>query len=257
MFPYIHFLGRDIGSYGLCIVIAVTLVVILALRKGKSNGLIIEDLLIVGACALGFALIGGSLLYVFITYSPAQIGEFIRLGDLSFLGSGIVFYGGLIGGMMGALIGIRIAKCKFALIERSVVPFIPLGHAIGRVGCVLAGCCYGYAYSGPFALYYSNSVSGLSPEQGCFPVQLLESLVNIGICIFLLWCEKKIKRASVLLFIYLGMYAISRFFLEMFRGDAVRGIWTSLSTSQIISVLLLCVSVVGLIWGKKNRIQCT
>ena len=250
MYPYIHIFGRTIGSYGLCLTVGFILSAVMAVRKGKSHGLIMEDVLIVAAFALGFVLLGGSLLYVFVTYSPEKIWEFIIRGNFRFLSSGIVFYGGLLGGIAGALLGIRVAGCELSLIERSVVPFIPLGHAIGRFGCVLAGCCHGFAYEGPFALYYPNSVLGLSPEQGYFPVQLLEALGNLGICCFLVWYEKRMKRVTELIFLYLGLYAISRFFLEMLRGDAARGVWYHLSTSQIISILLLIISIVGF-WKNK------
>lgn len=255
MYPYINIFDRQIGTYGLCLTVGFVLAVILALQKGKTKGLIIEDLLVVGAFGLGCALLGGSLLYVFVTYSLTQIRAFLQQGDFSFLGSGIVFYGGLIGGVAGTLVGIRVAGCKFEVIERSVVPFVPLGHAIGRVGCVMAGCCYGFAYGGPFALHYPHAVSGLSPEQGYFPVQPLEALINVGICLFLLWYEKKMKRATHLLFAYLGLYAVSRFFLEMLRGDEIRGAWNLISTSQIISILLLIVSIVGLCWGKRSNAE--
>lgn len=251
MYPYISFFGRSIGTYGLCMLLGVALAVVLSILKGKTHGLAFEDVLIVGAAALGFALVGGSVLFVCITYTPEQIVAFLRAGDFGFLSSGIVFYGGLIGGILGALAGIRIAGCKFAVVERSVVPFIPLGHAVGRVGCVLAGCCHGFAYSGPFALYYPHSILGLSPTQGYFPVQPLESLINICICGFLLRYEKRAHRATDLLFAYLGLYAVSRFLLEYLRGDAIRGVWNHLSTSQIISLVLFCISFLGMLWKRK------
>ncbi len=254
MYPFIHIFGRDIGTYGLCLATGFALAFFLALRKGKPHGLIAEDLLIVGAFALGTALVGGTLMYIFVTYSPSEIVEFVQRGDFSFLSSGIVFYGGLIGGLAGAMGGIRVAGCKFDVIERSVVPFVPLGHAIGRIGCVMAGCCHGFAYDGLLALHYPKSVSGVSPEQGFFPVQPLESLINVGISVFLLWYEKRMKRMTELLFVYLGLYGFSRFFLEMLRGDAIRGIWNTLSTSQIVSILLLCVSIIGILWKKKTQV---
>jgi phosphatidylglycerol:prolipoprotein diacylglycerol transferase len=225
----------------------------LALRKGKPNGLIIPDVCIIGAMALLGAVIGGGVLYIFVTYSLDEIIAFVQRGDFSFLNGGIVFYGGLIGGVLGALLGIRIAGCSLQLIEHSVIPFVPLGHAVGRIGCVMAGCCHGFEYDGLFALYYPNSVSGLSPDQGYFPVQPLESLINVGICLILLWFEKRMKRATGLLFVYLGLYSISRFFLEMLRGDAVRGVWNGFSTSQIISMVMLCVSIVGLLWKRNPK----
>lgn len=253
MYPYISVFGRNIGTYGLCMVLGFALAFVLALRKGRPSGLLIEDLLIIGAIALGFSLFGGSLLYVVVTYSCEQIIAFIAAGDFRFLSSGIVFYGGLLGGIAGALIGIRVAKCKLETVIRSVVPYIPLGHAIGRVGCVMAGCCHGFPYDGPFALYYPHSVSGLSPEQGYFPVQLLEALINVVICIVLVSVEKKLKRAKDLIFAYLGMYAVSRFCLEMLRGDAIRGVWYALSTSQIISIVLVCISIIGVCWKKQKQ----
>lgn len=253
MYPYISVFGHNIGTYGLCMLSGVALAVILAIHTGKAKGLIFEDVLIVGAFALGFALIGGCALFVFVTYSPEQIIDFVRSGNFTFLSSGIVFYGGLIGGILGALVGIRVAGCEFVIVERSLVPFIPLGHAIGRIGCVLAGCCHGFAYNGPAALYYPHSVLGLSPTQGYFPVQPLESLINIGICAFLLWFEKKMRRATDLLFAYLGLYATFRFLLEYLRGDAIRGVWHSISTSQIISLALLGISILGMLWKRRPQ----
>lgn len=252
MYPFIYILGRNIGTYGLCMVIGILVAAALTMLRGKPRGLLVEDLLIVAAFAVAFALVGGSLLFVFVTFPLEQIWNFIRQGDFRFLSGGIVFYGGLIGGFVGALLGIRVAGCGFSVMERSVVPFIPLGHGIGRVGCVMGGCCYGMEYTGPFAVYYPHSIVGLSPDQGYFPVQPLEALINVGICLILLWYEKRAKNGGKLLFAYLGMYAVSRFFLEMLRGDAVRGIWYAISTSQIISLGLLAVSLVGIFWRRKT-----
>ena len=252
MYPYIHILGRDIGTYGLCLILGFALVFVCALLRGKPKGLILEDLMIVGAFVLGFALLGGGLLYLLVSYSLSEILEFIRNGEYSFLSGGIVFYGGLFGGIAGAMLGIQVAGCKLGVIIRSVVPFIPLGHAIGRIGCLMAGCCYGFTYNGLFALYYPHSVAGLSPEQGYFPVQVLEALVNVGICWLLVRYEKRAKRNINVLLSYLLMYAVSRFFLEMLRGDAVRGGWSGLSTSQIISIVLVGICTSSLLYIRKS-----
>lgn len=254
MCPYINIFGRQISTYGLCLVLGFYLVAVLAFYRGKPHGVKIEDLAVIAGLTFGGAVFGGVLLYVFITYSFDQIIAFIREGDWRFITSGIVFYGGLIGGFLGTLIGVRIAKSDFDLIVHCVVPFVPLGHALGRVGCVMSGCCHGFEYDGLFALYYPNSVTGISPNQGYFPVQPLESLINIGICLILLYAEKKMKRSRQLLFLYLGLYSAARFFLEMLRGDTIRGIWSGFSTSQYISMALLCVSLcVSLMEHNRNQ----
>lgn len=239
MYPYIDIFGRQVGLYGVCMVLGFFLVGYLGLRRGKPHGFCVEDLMIIAAFVFGCAVLVGGLMYVFVTYSFDQIMAFIRQGNFSFLTSGIVFYGGLIGGVLGALLGIRVAKTDMHLVEHSLVPFIPLGHAIGRVGCVMAGCCYGFEYDGPLALHYPHAVTDASPDKGYFPVQPLESLMNIVICIALLLLSKKAKRKFGLLAWYLTFYAISRFFLEMLRGDAIRGVFNGFSTSQYISMALL------------------
>lgn len=239
MYPYIDIFGLRFGSYGVCMALGFALVCVLAPRRGKPMGLGMEDILIIAAMALGGALAVGGLLYVFVTYSIAEILTFIRQGDFRFLGSGIVFYGGLIGGILGAVIGIRIAKCDLRTVEYTVVPFIPLGHAVGRIGCVMAGCCYGFEYDGPLAVHYPHAITGIPADQGYFPVQLLESLLNVGICILLLFLGRRAKRKFDLLVCYLAFYAMTRFFLEMLRGDVIRGVWRGFSTSQYISLALL------------------
>ena len=239
MYPYINIFDRQIGTYGLCMVLGFFLVGFLSLRRGKPRGFCVEDLMIVAATVFGCAVLVGGLMYVFVTYSFDQIMAFIRQGNFSFLTSGIVFYGGLIGGILGALLGVRIAKTDMRLVEHSIVPFIPLGHAIGRIGCVMAGCCYGFEYDGPFALHYPHAITNASPDKGYFPVQPLESLINVAICFALLGVAKKVKYKFGLLAWYLTFYAISRFGLEMLRGDAIRGVWNGFSTSQYISMALL------------------
>lgn len=246
MLPYIYIGDKVIGSYGLMMALAVLLVGALSFRKAKQLNVLREDILIVGATVIGFALLGGKLLYIFVTYSLPWIWEQICAGNLRiFSDGGIVFYGGLIGGLLGAILGIRIAKCDFWHIEHAVIPYVPLGHAIGRIGCLLAGCCHGCKYDGIFAIYYPNSVQGLSPAQGYFPIQLAEAVWNVAVSVCLIKCAGKCKKPFALISVYLLLYAVGRFVLEFFRGDTVRGIYFGLSVSQWISMGLV---VACLIW---------
>lgn len=254
MHPFIDLFGRQIGTYGLCMAVAVLLVGTISILRGKKQGVVPEDILIVGACAISGALICGSALYIFITYSLEQIWQMIASGRIEeLLGSGIVFYGGLIGGIFGALLGTKIAKCRLSSLEYAVVPFIPLGHAIGRVGCVFAGCCYGMEYDGFCALYYPHSVAGLSPDQGYFPTQLLEALLNCIICVCLVLLARRRRKPYDILFAYLGMYSLARFLLEFTRGDSIRGIYFGVSSSQWISLGLAAAVVIRALWLRKKQ----
>lgn len=254
MYPVINIFGKTIGTYGLFMVLGFLTAGYLSVRRARKHGLVPEDVIIVGATAFGFAMLFGGLLFVFVTYPVSYILEQIRHGRFDIFFSGIVFYGALVGGLAGGVLGTKIAKCSFSGLVRTVVPFIPLGHALGRIGCLMGGCCYGMEYSGPLAVYYPHSLMGLPADQGYFPVQPLEAVLNVGICLFLVWYEKRIRRPADLLMSYLGIYAVVRFILEFFRGDAVRGIYFSISLSQWISLGLLAVSITGLLW-KKNLIK--
>ncbi len=246
MYPYIEIFNREFSTYGICMLVGIITVFLLTFRGAKKYKITIEDLLIISGFALMLALPCGSILYAIVTYGIQGIIEGIATGNFNIFG-GLVYYGALIGGVAGGLIGIKVAKVKLIDIEKILIPYIPIGHAIGRVGCVMAGCCHGMEYDGLFAIYYANSVEGLSADQGYFPVQLLEALINICICIILIKCTKYALRKAQMMFTYLNLYSIARFMLEFLRGDEIRGLYFGLSTSQWISIALFIISAVYLI----------
>ncbi len=251
MYPYISFFGKTIGSYGLLMAVAVVLAGALAVRKAPRYGLAGADMLIVGATACGVGLLAGNLLYIAVTYDILQILQLLASGQVTLLFGGLVFYGSLLGGILGTWIGTKIAGCKMEAAIGAAVVYVPLGHAIGRIGCLLAGCCYGCAYDGPLAIHYANSIAGLSPQQGYFPTQPLEALCNLGIFLILRSMEKRNIGPRKLLVAYLGLYSAVRFSVEMLRGDSLRGIYGGISVSQWISLALGVGS--GIFWLISSR----
>jgi phosphatidylglycerol:prolipoprotein diacylglycerol transferase len=143
-------------------------------------------------------------------------------------------------------------------------PFLPFAHAFGRLGCFCAGCCYGIEYHGPFAVQFPfNEISPELSEVERFPVQLFEAFLNMicfGVLLFIMMKnikkkpeERKLKQGQ-LMGIYLTYYLIARTFLELLRGDSVRGKIGFLSTSQIISILLIPVAIYFLLARKRKVI---
>ena len=226
---------------------AIILVAMICVRCAKKYGYTIYDMMIVAGFSLLFALPAGSILYTIVTYDFSEIIGYLSKGELSVFG-GLVYYGALIGGIVGALIGIKVAGLDIKTAEKIIIPYIPVGHSIGRVGCILAGCCYGREYSGPFALHYPNTAAGALPETGYFPVQILEAILNIGICFVLVKIRKRINRTYALLAVYLVLYGSVRFFLEFLRGDSIRGIYFEISTSQWISIVLSMIGAIYLMY---------
>lgn len=143
-------------------------------------------------------------------------------------GGGFVFYGGLLAGLI-YLTCLQIFGFKLKIdILWPLVPALTLGHAIGRIGCFLAGCCYGKETDFWWGVYQHDHYR--------HPTQILESL---GLFVLGYYLLKAKKSKSVLLAQYFILYGIIRFGVETLRGDEIRGEWGSLSPSQWISIFLI------------------
>lgn len=233
--------------------LGVILVCLLSIRRAKRYAVTSEDILIVAASAIGIALIAAKVLYLFVSYSPETIWQRLSSGDFTiFSEGGLVFYGGLLGGILGGWLGSLLVKRPLLTLEPIIVPFLPLGHAIGRIGCLLAGCCYGMPYEGFGAIHYPYPVGTVLPGQGYFPTQPIEAIGDVVICLFLLYRERSPRRSGSQLLAYLTTYALLRFFLEFFRGDGIRGGFAGLSTSQWISLTLLAVAAIRTVYQKRR-----
>lgn len=145
------------------------------------------------------------------------------------LGGGFVFYGGLVFGLVFTLLfGVKTRQPMKKL--NIFVPALAIGHGLGRIGCFLAGCCYGIPYEGVGAVHLHGAER--------FPVQVVEAafLLLIGG----LTAQGKAQKRPALVVEYLIGYALLRFGLEFLRGDLIRGVWAfGASSSQIISLLTI------------------
>lgn len=249
MLRYIDFGCFEIPSYGLFLCSAVFLTAFFVIKKVKKCGISFENMIIIAAVSVGSALLGGGFLYIAVTYSPGQIIGYIMSADFSFLfNTGIVFFGGLLGGISGGLVCSKILGIKYEQLESAAVPYLPLGYAFGRIGCILAGCCYGFEYHGVFAV--NNE---FAPYDSCFPVQAVEALMNLLIMCVLLKADGKNFFRGRLLRFYLILYSAVRFVTEFFRGDTIRGIYMGLSLSQWIAVIIISVNAV---WFLCKKLYC-
>lgn len=247
MFSFFTIFGVKIPVYGFCMFLAVSLVIALTYRIAKKKNISFDSILVVVGLTIGMALIGGKSLYILVTYSFEDVVAYIRRFDFSFFdNSGIVFYGGLIFGILGAFLAARITRINPIDIEEIFVPFVPLGHAVGRVGCFFSGCCYGLPYKGFLAVELENG-------QSYFPIQLVEAGANILIMLYLLHSVKKTRIKHEIIIKYLLAYSITRFVLEFFRGDAIRGVYFCLSTSQWISIFIFIICIAAILLSLYNK----
>ncbi len=251
MFPFITITEEfKIPTYAMAFFVGLCIAVLIASRRVKPGSAIKScDILystIYGVLGIG----AGAKLFFFLSKVPALVTKFHTFIALlkespmdagNFLFGGLVFYGGLLGGIFGIYVYCRLYKMPFAELIDDLTPYFPFIHAFGRIGCFCAGCCYGIEYYGPFSVQYP--FNELMPELSTvprFPVQLLEALINLLVFALLIYLSSRKKMVNGrLLGIYGACYAVERFFLEYLRGDSLRGHIGGLSFSQTISIILL------------------
>lgn len=215
----------------------------------KKEGGFYWDYIAMMLVAFVCALLGAVLTYIFVTYPLGEIWTWIKTGNYNTdRGVGLVFYGGLLGGIPGFFLGKKLIQARFDPAARCAVTMIPLGHAFGRIGCFLGGCCYGIPYTGFGAVTYPEAAR---IEGARFPVQLLEAALLFCLFGLLLYCMKGGMSGWRLTALYGGMYSVIRFITEFFRGDEIRGRAWLFSTSQWISLGIFAASMVILILLKK------
>lgn len=182
-------------------------------------------------CVLGgFA--GAKILYWITEWKSVVENPMFLLESLS---DGFVVFGGIIGGILTAYIYCRIVKENFLAYFDALIPSVALAQGFGRIGCLLAGCCYGKESSGPFAITFHESE--FAPNGvGLMPTQIYSSILNFLHYFLLLQVLKHKKADGMGAAVYLICYSAGRFVLEFFRGDLERGSVGVLSTSQFIAI---------------------
>lgn len=242
--------------YGFCIVSGAVVGMLLLYLTAPNKGLRRDDALYSALYALIGGMIGAKLLYL-LTVLPILIrhisyfsGSFSTLYAL--FAGGYVYYGGLFGGVLAMWIYSRQFKTAYLPYLDHAAVFLPLVHAFGRVGCFCAGCCYGIPYDGLFAVVFPPETFGLAGVS-LFPVQLLESLLDLLLFSGLVLAFRKRRKPGLAAGTYLVCYALIRFGLEFLRYDEIRGSFWLFSTSQWISIAALIGGVLLLYYaGKRN-----
>jgi phosphatidylglycerol:prolipoprotein diacylglycerol transferase len=193
---------------------------------------------------IGMAL--GAKFFGFLTgiYRDIGLGKPVTIESIQ--DTGIVYYGGLLG-LTGAYALILRSK-RNTLDQHSLdvlAVCIPLFHSISRIGCFLSGCCYGKIHSGLLAVRYMLHIGGQIDVHSRIPVQLLESLFEFLVFLYLLLLLRQTQwRTRGILPRYFAIYSIGRYFLEFLRGDIRRGVINHISFSQVICVVIWCVIVI-------------
>jgi phosphatidylglycerol---prolipoprotein diacylglyceryl transferase len=244
-------------TYGVLLATALLTAVLVVMRLGKREGLDTGQLFDFSTWLVIAALLGAKALMVLTDWryywnSPSELFSW------GMFKAGGVFYGGFIAAVFFAWWYTRRYKMQLWKVFDVYAPAIAIGQAIGRWGCFAAGDDYGKQTSFPIHVVFTDplahQIGGVPLNVPVHPVQLYESALALMIFGFLIWKFRRKAYDGQIFVLYLGLYAVARFFLEFLRGDEDRGFVFNhlLSTSQFIAILGL-LAAAGLAWHLRGR----
>jgi phosphatidylglycerol:prolipoprotein diacylglycerol transferase len=257
MFPKIMDIGPvTIHSYGLLLALAFIAGIWQASSSAKKQGLNPDSIWNMGLIIIFSALVGAKILlflsdFSYYSQNPREIFS------LSTLRSTGVYYGGLLLALAASAWYLRRSSLPAWKVADLCAPGIALGQAIGRIGCLLAGCCYGKPTSLPWGITFTSRYAydnvGVPLNVPLHPTQLYESAGTFVLFLYLLWRMSRKHIDGQIILEYLTLYAALRFLIEFFRDDD-RGfvLYGLLSTSQFIGILTIVGAVAALFYLRRK-----
>lgn len=231
-----------IHGYGLMIGIGVAVALLVGDKRAQKRGLN-GDLvygLTIAAVVLGF--MSARVLFILTKWS-----DFIKDPKGFLTGAGFVVFGGLIGGILTVFAYCKIKKVNGLDYIDLMAPSVALAQGCGRIGCLLAGCCYGRETTSPIGIIFTHSDFAPNGVR-LLPTQIIMSVGDFIIAAILLWYASKPRKRGQVTCVWLAMYSIGRFVVEFLRND-YRGSIGILSTSQFIGIIMLVVVILIFFFG--------
>ncbi|NPV52492.1 MAG: prolipoprotein diacylglyceryl transferase [Firmicutes bacterium] len=223
---YVH--KVPVFSYGFMIAIAFIAGTILGVREARRRGIEPEKVIDLALCLCISGIIGARLLYILLDL-PAYWGEPLEV--LRFKDGGLSFHGGLFAAILaGIWFCKRSGVNPWVMADVAAAP-VALGYSIARIGCFLNGCCYGVASNIPWAI---ACAAGDATRR--HPTQLYAALGSLVIFAILMSLRGHRRFPGFLMFLYVGLYSILRFVVEVFRD--VPRFAGPLSIAQVASVIV-------------------
>ncbi|MFC1863669.1 prolipoprotein diacylglyceryl transferase [Thermodesulfobacteriota bacterium] len=246
MLPDLFSMGPlTIHTYGVFVALGSIAGILIAIRLGKPLGITSQQVMDMGFIMILCGVIGSRLAYIFLNFSfyKSHLLDSFKLWQ-----GGLVFSGGLVAGIIALAVYIKKHKLSIWVIGDIWAPAAALGQAIGRVGCFMAGCCYGKPTDIFWGVTFSHPQSLAPLHIPIHPTQLYSSLSGMIIFIITLVLSTKKKFQGQVLLWFLILHSTGRLLIERFRGDD-RGfiMGSKLTSTQVVTILILLFSVAGLI----------
>ncbi len=247
MYPVFFKIGSfSLYTYGVLVFSGVLLVYLSSLREAKRENIDKKNFSDIIFWSILFGFIGARVFYILVEF------EHFSDSPLRFIfgRSGFIFYGGIIFGLGTFYLLARKHKLDFLKLVDIISLNIPLGHALGRLGCFSYGCCYGLPTSSWIGIKFPPNSPAGSLGVKVIPTQLISFLFLLLLFFTLLAIKKKQKFKGQIVLSYSILYGLFRFIIEFYRNDP-RGAIGGFSTSQFIALILVGISV--FFWIKIGR----
>lgn len=244
MHPILFTLGSfELASYGLMTALAYAVASFYLYKRLPLIKLDKDTFWNIVFIAFMAALVGAKLLYLIVSWPEMGTTWAQRLGTaIKDFRYGFVFFGGAIAAIGAVVYYLKRKKLPLLPTGDFFMVALPLGHAIGRVGCFLAGCCFGHPTTLPWGVAFTDPHSLVAREYlgvPLHPTQLYEVAANLILFFILQHMYKKPHKNGTIVAAYVIGYGVIRFGIEFFRGD-FRGEYIGMfSPSQLIALLAL------------------
>lgn len=244
MFPFVFHIGSFyLPTYGVLVSLAFLVALWVAGRLARRSGLNSEAVLNLGIYAAIAGIVGAKLLMVLfdLNYYLSNPGEFFSLATFQSAG---IFYGGFLAALAVAFLYMRRKKLPGLATADAFAPAIALGHAMGRLGCFSAGCCWGAPTHLPWAVTFTNPdahrIVGVPLGMALHPTQLYEAGAEAAIFAVLLGRFKRPHPPGAIIGWYLVLYSTARFLVEFVRAhDASNPYYGPFVVEQWIALALV------------------
>jgi phosphatidylglycerol:prolipoprotein diacylglycerol transferase len=252
MYPNLLSIGPlTIHTYGLFVALGFAVAFLVMLKIGKAQGIKTQQVMDIAFIVILMAIIGSRLAYVAMNFSHYRAHP---LDIFKIWEGGLVFSGGLVGVVLVMIWYLRRHRLSFWPMGDLCAPGIAIGQAIGRLGCFMAGCCYGKPTDLPWAVTFTHPQSLAPLNTPLHPTQLYAAFSGFIIFVILMFLNAKKQFQGQVFIWFLILHSTARLFMERFRGDE-RGLiaGTEMSMTQLLTLLVLLGAVAALFVLKSKR----
>jgi phosphatidylglycerol:prolipoprotein diacylglycerol transferase len=258
MYPILFKIGPiNLYTYGFFLSLGFLVAILVAGREARRTGLSVERFFDLCFYLILAAIVGSRLLFVIVDPGPFLQNPFKIFAIWE---GGLVFHGGLIAALLTAFFLIRRYKMPWLLALDALAVGIPLGVMFGRIGCFMAGCCFGGPTDVPWAVRFTNPETLCPLRESLHPAQLYESILSLGIFGVVFWLRKRKRFDGQLILTYFFLAGLARFTAEFFRASTEldpRGpeIIFHMPATQVVALGIAVISGAILLWAWRRSLK--